>query len=782
MKSKGLLLAVLALFEGARRHELLGGAAGLYERDLLMYYYPSIEVALKTLAEGSWPTRDPSTGFGQPLLGDPGAQLAYPPTWLHLVMRPHHAYAWIVSLHTVWGAFGTALLAGRFSPASGLAGWVAAVLWMSAGTVESLSSLWHHMCGAAWIPWVLYGLERALGGKTALVLAASVGMQTLAGSPDMCAMALGAGILRCVCERRLPLRAAGAWIMGLGIAAIQVLPALVAMGAGSRPALAYHERTYWSLHPLNLIEAVLPVPLGKLGLSDGLNTTLYEGRGPFLASLFLGFAVVPLAIAALADSGVGRSVRVWLAALALGTLAIALGKHAIFYWLVAEVISPLKIFRYPVKVFVLLTLALCVAAGVGATGVARSRQSRLVAVTGLVLIGVCSWSLSFESVQQPLAIYLTGSSTARAAIELAGDLDRTGPLFGAGALLTALVCLRSPGRPAFIAWALIGVLQIASSAMILEGVSPSVDSEFFRYRPDALSFLGGARLPRAYVVDYTVPTARHRASDGPFRGLGGAPPGVAVFLARRASLHPLSAAGFGLEYAWDFDAKRLMDSRLSTLTLAFHAREGSPAITPFLRRAGVSWVVSRHEIASPGLVLERRIPTYLPEDLLLYSVRDSAPLAQLMSGRRPPSGDLIRDFLAEDRAVVEAAPREPPPDFAGVVRVQERRADRLSFVTESNAPALLVVREGHLPGWSARVDGRAVSVERAQAVFVGVDVPPGRHEIVLEYRPWWALAGLGVSLLSLFGVGAAAIRPRAVSLSLIGMLRAPSANVGPWGA
>jgi hypothetical protein len=50
-------------------------------------------------------------GFGAPLLADPNFALAYPPTWLNLVLAPATYYKLLVVSHCIWGGLGVLLLA-----------------------------------------------------------------------------------------------------------------------------------------------------------------------------------------------------------------------------------------------------------------------------------------------------------------------------------------------------------------------------------------------------------------------------------------------------------------------------------------------------------------------------------------------------------------------------------------------------------------------------------------------------------------------------------------------
>src|SRR5688572_9085914 len=84
----GLLAVVAVLF-----HRALFLGEAFYERDLTFDWVTQVEVFVRCIAQGSWPLWDGSISFGQPLLGDPSAQLLYPPTWMNLIMSPWTYYA-----------------------------------------------------------------------------------------------------------------------------------------------------------------------------------------------------------------------------------------------------------------------------------------------------------------------------------------------------------------------------------------------------------------------------------------------------------------------------------------------------------------------------------------------------------------------------------------------------------------------------------------------------------------------------------------------------------------
>ncbi len=59
--------------------------------------------------------------------------------------------------------------------------------------------------------------------------------------------------------------------------------------------------------------------------------------------------------------------------------------------------------------------------------------------------------------------------------------------------------------------------------------------------------------------------------------------------------------------------------------------------------------------------------------------------------------------------------------------------NRLLVDVEATGDALLVIGELFLPGWRATVDGTPAPLIRADAIFRGVRVPGGRHQVELRY-------------------------------------------------
>ncbi len=72
------------------------------------------------------------------------------------------------------------------------------------------------------------------------------------------------------------------------------------------------------------------------------------------------------------------------------------------------------------------------------------------------------------------------------------------------------------------------------------------------------------------------------------------------------------------------------------------------------------------------------------------------------------------------------------------------------------APSALVARVaiGWSPKWRGSIDGRSVRISQSTENLLEVSLPPGRHDLSLDYgADSWDLLGRGISLLGLAGAG-----------------------------
>ncbi len=60
---------------------------------------------------------------------------------------------------------------------------------------------------------------------------------------------------------------------------------------------------------------------------------------------------------------------------------------------------------------------------------------------------------------------------------------------------------------------------------------------------------------------------------------------------------------------------------------------------------------------------------------------------------------------------------------------------RVDLVVDTDEPGTIVVSQYAFPGWSATVGGDSASIDEVDGLVTGVAIEPGRHDVVLTYRP-----------------------------------------------
>jgi hypothetical protein len=166
-----------------------------------------------------------------------------------------------------------------------------------------------------------------------------------------------------------------------------------------------------------------------------------------------------------------------------------------------------------------------------------------------------------------------------------------------------------------------------------------------------------------------------------------------------------------------------------------------------------------------GPVLAERLASAYACPLELLRVEDPLPRAYVVTGERPAGAEPLAalfDQGFDPRTEVLLADARPsgPPGAPGAAHVVSRAADTVEVEAELSAPGVLVLVEAFDPGWRATVDGRSAPVLRANTLFRGVRLAPGRHRVRFAYRPRAAALGLGLSGAGVLLAAALALRVR----------------------
>lgn len=754
------LLAVVAAVIATFAHALFGKGV-FFERDILAYWYPGMIAFRRALAEGGLPLWNPHQGFGAPLLADASFQLAYPPTWLVLVLPLATYYTLFAAGHCLWAALGTFVLGRRIGlgAAAAAAGGVAFAL---SGPILSSASLFHHYTGATWMPWVLAALESLVRRPrlgAAVALGSAAGAQLLAGSGDLC---LATGLL---CAARLawhllrrrprlaslaPLAGAVllAALLALALGAAQWLPTAEQVARSSRPAQGAAS-TYWSLHPLSLLDLAVPRLVAGASLEGAARRALFEGRAPLLAGLYVGVATLVLGVLALRLGG--RGARLAAAGSAFFLLA-SLGRHTPLYGLVSA-LPGVGLMRYPQKHLLAFSLCTALLAAFGLTcwngRWADAEKRRAWSLAGMLALGaglglVVAIGLASGKLVAPAVLggafddpSLAGAAALRTA--------RSAFLLAAAALLLAWRATRE--RPPVAATAAFLLLGAADLVAVGQGLLPLAPRELVEHRPAVASAL----MPLTAVsrVQFVPP-------DRDCARVTGGPPGWEypwrAALAAVDAMSPPSGVRWGVSGAFDGQFTGLEPRWLIPPIVAAVRLAGTEPGTRLLELANVGAVLWVRRDPPPALDPLGQLTTPYACPLQLLRVGDPLPGAYTVARERPMPADgeglgALLDPGFDPRTEVlltDARPPEragPPP---GAARVLSRTSNTVEVGVSAGGQGVLVLVEAFDEGWKALVDGKPAPVVRANVLFRGVRIGAGRHRVRFEYRPWTARLGLGL--------------------------------------
>ena len=509
--------------------------AMFFYRDIYNYTYPSARFIHDLCHQGFLPYWNPYLNYGQQVLANPNLLFFYPYTLLIVLLPVDIAYSLHFPLHFAVAGIGTYLLVHRWGQTR-VAAFFAAFVFVFSGPVLSLGDLYNQCACAAWIPWAMLAVDRALESKLLrswALLIVVFSLQWLAGEPMTFLATFGLtfayALFRAGTRDKLwskaNLRIVGIFfLLGCGVlllCAVQTLPAADLLSHSRRgvQGLRFRETANWAIHPLAILAVLIPDFFGS-GIAAPTSWLWFvsDRNLPYLLSLFLGF--VPLFLA-LAGWRLGRHPHRNFAAGAAGTfLILSFGHFTPVFSLAYLLFPPLMVVRYPAKLLVLVAFLVSILAGWGLdvlrsdTNEWRARHRRVLAplatFLGLVLLILAAAWLLPAVIMAPARGMLQGLGRAPFATGLMPDalvtmlrFELPGLVgFGLGGLvvLIGLEQQKKWARPALAAFALIGMGQLVAANY---PINPTVPKSFFTYRPTVLSEINYA--PGAYRVSSNWP-------------------------------------------------------------------------------------------------------------------------------------------------------------------------------------------------------------------------------------------------------------------------------------
>ncbi len=739
------LLLVLAVW-CAVAAPLAFGERTLVLRDVLTTHLPYKWFGAEALARGEIPAFNPTWALGQPFRGNPNALPFYPGNLLYLVLPFWSAFGLHYMLHWLLAFLGMRRLAaglGQSLEAALLAG----LAYAGSGLMVSMLTFYNLLTVGAWAPWVLAGLVR--GGRRGIAGGGlACGMMLLGGEPISAAL-VAVAMLVAASEGRSLRAGLGSCLAVGGIGLAIALPQLVATARvlpfTYRAAHGIEQSlvAVQALHPLRLLELVLPLPWGWPGDLGrfGYWSTIVTPHVPYIYSLHVGVIAAALALAA-----VGQRRR-W-ALLAGGALLLAWAGG-----LSGQVTATLTagLFRYPQKLLLLFTLAAALLAGWGLErALAAPRAARRLAVAGgaglALALGLWFAQGRFAEL---LRVMLAKDGNAVLARTQAGSW--TLGLAVAGAALAAAAWAVWRARPAGLV-----VLQLVA----LLQFSPALPTDAVAHYAQPSPFAARLEPPRSLLH---LPMLEPRWEPWPDYRLGTAGM-VGAARAGWLSVEPPFGVPFGISYPLAPDLEG-MSSPLNVF-LSRNLTAASWAVRAgWLRRLAVGWMVRGGAGETEGC---DRVESaeHWGTTVSLYRVRDPLPAArwpERLVVAASPVEAYARTVVGPLDERTGLASRAVEHHAGARVELVEWRAGRI-VVDVAGEGGLLVLARAYQPLWRARLaSGERLATQPADLALLGVEVPAGRQRVVLDVAAWpEALAGgiaLAVALAALAALVGGARRP-----------------------
>jgi hypothetical protein len=751
---------------------LLSPARVLSNRDIQLFHLP-LRACFARLVRLGWPVWNPWLNGGQPLLSNPNYAAFYPPSWAAAALAPAYALSLLVVFHAAVALAGAWFLARRLGAGRGAAA-LAAIAYTGSGAFLSLLSAFTLFCSMAWFPWVLAWGDAALRlpGRSAwpragLAAGLALALQLLNGEP---ATMLVSGLAL------LAFAAAAAWrrpgaaprvllplALGCLLAAAQLAPTLARLADSPRGAgLDAAAAGAWSAPPERAIELVLPHFFGdpardREGLYFGWH--VHDRDYPYVVSIYPGLLITVLALCALALWPIPRR-GAWLLAAAAGVF-LALGRHNPLFEPVRGALPVLAALRFPEKFVVLTVAALSFAGALGWQRLCDERAAGRRQAADL--------PLALTLVVLATALALTGVLYALPDAASWWVRAHGAPVLDAAGIAHGVRALRREGWEAAATAAAVAALFVlcrlrrvpaaalqAAAAALLAADLWHYGHALVRTAPAALDQVPPplARLvPRGSRVYVQPPPAG--ALDVVPLAAGGAP---ALDRAQIARLEPYSGALWQVAYAGNEDYDLLL-THWAALALQILHREMQDSPEMADRFLG-AWDVS---------LLLRRVPPGGPRPpgasdagtLAVYPVADPYRLPRFRFASRAAFYPRYADALYEARRERYEADRGEHcwragrpysaaayPGHPQVLGLADS-GGRIRLRYRADAPAFLAVAMTFDRGWRASVDGRPLAVHPTALCQLGVELPAGEHELLLDYRERLLPLGLAVSGLTL---------------------------------
>jgi hypothetical protein len=608
-----------------------------------------------------------------------------------------------------------------------------------------------------WLPltaWAALGLaqaepRRALLGQ-ALILAAVLGASVATGNPAWFdGMVLSAALVLVTARRRLRALAlfAAAALLGTALGSASLLPTLMTLRDSSRGAgFTLAEGGAWSMHPFRMLEWIWPMLFGY-GLRPEQNLgELVARSGGALEAFWSGSLYVSVPVLFCAGLAVvrGGSLARRLGLLSLFFVLLALGRFTPVYGAYRFLVWPERLLRYPEKHIASALVLWSALAGLGLDRLFSARaRLRTILLSALPALMLALGALVLWLAREPLIAHLSElSRTVGRGVLVPAALQASleGGLTAAGVAALIPLLLLVARQERLGRWALPAFCLLVCGHLVGHDWSAHVTLErrLIRARPALLEATvepSPGEWPRILrraddVMPVTVP--------GELR---------AMLLHHTALQNDAGRFGFGQLPAYAIAGTPRFDafaqaSGAAPLERVMDLLDVRYLILPVREAAGMGMPVLSHEPLAGQVLLEN--PERRPRAFVAYRWRagqsDDETFSDLFQRPRAQT-DMGLIHISRPGPDQTDAPGAPTP-----CQIDRRQPEHVILRCRAERAGWAVLADEWVHGWTARVDGVAADVERADGLLRAVRVTAGEHTIEFHYRTPGLTLGVWIAL------------------------------------
>ena len=730
----------------------------IYAGDTAYVFVPFRQFLAHYLGAGKIPLWNPYLFGGTPALAESQYQVFYPINALMVVLGAARGMSWILAFHVAWMGLGMFLFLRATLSIGRLPALFGAIAFAFGASVQMRLGIPVYTNAAAWIPWVLWGYERARRDAGAWLAAAPVALalQLCVGGAQYSyytVILLIGYHLFCLRRGASPQPgdrrrawAALSWTFGASVllAMAQLLPELELALLSDRGANAsYQFTTAGSLAPRHFFLVSLFPKFYGLYTSAPLDSFAASSE-----SAYLGAATLALLGAASAFSR-RAPLRFWAAGV-LFSLFMALGENNPLYPWMYRFVPGVATFRGAGNWLVISSFCCATLAAMGLHAMlAGSHAARDPARVRAFIVSVALLLAATGVLLSPLGatIYATPENPFAPWLQVA--------LFAVVAILAGLIW-KAPAK-------LLSARRLAvalTAVLVLDLFAVSRDMELNQTVLVSDLAVPPPAVERLKAVDNVVAPARFWSSSSPVplepwqvqQTLS--PDETDAFRARQGllsrSLMPSCVAAAyqmpGLTGAWG-----------ALMPLKRHPQPIYLPDTPLeLRLRWLRLLGARYHLTY-GAPLQRDWPAISTEPPAIYRDDKALPRAFWIGQVVPvtaqnalqtvsaPGFDPARQVALETSNALDS-PSALPLQAATFTRYDDAR---LELDVTAPTAGYLVLMDSFYPGWHARVDGRQTPIVPANFTGRAVAVPAGTHRVEMWFEPQSVRVGIFVSLLAL---------------------------------